>query len=414
MNVNYQALLISGVRASNSNSIKSIGNKKFSFIEQFYTFNRHIDEVNSRQKQIFAMLSALLFIIVMIMLPLQQTKAQTTVDGVKWHPGHYYTILNHGKNKQWYMWQVYNELKSTSALLGLQIRYSWKELEPKEGVYNFSAIDKHLAELAKRNKRLVILLELKDMGTDEESSPVPAFARTPLYEGGTYAFANYGKDVPLGYGTKLWNTQIHDRWVALVQALGKRYNSHPHFEAIGFTETSMGDPMEILPQEQIESYYKNLLSINREMRAHFPNTVTYQFVNYPRPILQSLLAELKDMGTGLGGPDVFLEDPGLLYAKAPKGIYHYYPELSGAIPLMPSVQHQNYVTTQWGKKGYEPSISDLFVFARDSLNANYIFWTRDSDYYWKVLQFLNKSQQKTAKAGGLNASCPTAYVKCIN
>ena len=95
MNVNYQALLISGVRASNSNSIKSIGNKKFSFIEQFYTFNRHIDEVNSRQKQIFAMLSALLFIIVMIMLPLQQTKAQTTVDGVKWHPGHYYTILNH-------------------------------------------------------------------------------------------------------------------------------------------------------------------------------------------------------------------------------------------------------------------------------------------------------------------------------
>ena len=141
MNVNYQALLISGVRASNSNSIKSIGNKKFSFIEQFYTFNRHIDEVNSRQKQIFAMLSALLFIIVMIMLPLQQTKAQTTVDGVKWHPGHYYTILNHGKNKQWYMWQVYNELKSTSALLGLQIRYSWKELEPKEGVYNFSAID---------------------------------------------------------------------------------------------------------------------------------------------------------------------------------------------------------------------------------------------------------------------------------
>ena len=77
MNVNYQALLISGVRASNSNSIKSIGNKKFSFIEQFYTFNRHIDEVNSRQKQIFAMLSALLFIIVMIMLPLQQTKAQT-------------------------------------------------------------------------------------------------------------------------------------------------------------------------------------------------------------------------------------------------------------------------------------------------------------------------------------------------
>ncbi|MBL8497529.1 glycoside hydrolase [Nitrosomonas sp. JL21] len=413
MNVNFQALLISRVGASSSNSIKSIENKKFSAIERFHTINQHVVEIDS-PKQISTMLTVLSLMIAIIMFPLQQAKAQTTGDGIKWHPGHYYTILDHGKNKQWYMSEVYSELKSTQALLGLQIRYSWKELEPKEGIYNFAPIDKHLAELAKRNKRLVVLLELKEMGTDEAGSPVPAYAKTSLYEGGTYSFGNYGKGVPLGYGTKLWNNRIHDRWVALVQALGKRYNSHPHFEAIGFTETSMGDPMEILSQEQIESYYKNLLSINREMRAHFPNTVAYQFVNYPRPILQSLLGELKEMGTALGGPDVFLEDPGLLYSKAPKGIYHYYPELSGAIPLMPSVQHQNYVATQWGKQGYEPSVSELFAFARDTLKANYIFWTRDPDHYWKVLQFLNKSQQKNTQAGGLNANCPTAYVKCIN
>ncbi len=413
MNVNYKAQLIPGGRASRSGFTKSIGNEEFSYIKSIHTFRRHVDE-SDWQKQILAMLGALFFVVVMIMLPLQQTKAQTLGDGVKWHPGHYYTVLDHGKDKSWYMGQVYSELKSTQALLGLQLRYSWKELEPKEGVYNFSSIDKHLAELTKRNKRLVILLELKEMGTDETSMPIPAYARTAAYEGGAYSFSNYEKDVLRGYGTKLWNTKIHDRWVALVHALGKRYNSHPNFEAIGFTETSMGVPKEILSQEQIEIFYKNLLNINREMRIHFPNTVTYQFVNYPRPVLESLVGQLKDMGTALGGPDVFLEEPGLLYSKVPKGIYHYYPDLSGAVPLMPSVQHKNYVTTKWNMDGYEPSVSELFTFARDTLKANYMFWTRDPDYYWKVLQLLNKSQQKTAPAGGLGASCPTAYVRCIN
>lgn len=413
MNVNYKAQLIPDGRASKSSFTKLIENEEFSYIKSIHTSSRHAYKSDS-QKRILAMLGALLFVIVMIMLPLQQTKAQTLGDGVKWHPGHYYTILDHGKNKSWYMWQVYNELKSTPALQGLQVRYSWKELEPKEGVYNFAPIDKHLAELAKRNKRLIILLELKEFGTDEASSPVPAYARTSIYEGGAYAFANYEKGVTVGYGTKLWNDRIQDRWVALVRALGKRYNLHPHFEAIGFTETSMGDPKEILSQEQIESYYKSLLSINQEMRTHFPNTVTYQFVNYPRPILQSFVGGLKEMGAALGGPDVFIEDLGLLYPKAPRGIYNYYPELSGSVPLMPSVQHQNYRTTQWGKEGYEPSVSELLAFARDTLKANYIFWTRDPDYFWKVLQLLNKNQQKTTQAGGLNANCPSAYMRCIN
>ena len=86
--------------------------------------------------------------------------AYSSDNSVKWHPGHYYTILSHGKNKPGYMRQVYQELKSTPALRGLQVRYNWKELEPQEGVYNFSLINQHLSELAEQNKRLVILFEL--------------------------------------------------------------------------------------------------------------------------------------------------------------------------------------------------------------------------------------------------------------
>lgn len=414
MNVSNQALMAISIwtlntgKAMKSGSIHTIND-----VRKLNWFNSHF-EINARIKQTYALLSALLFMIGMMLYPTGQVVAQITGEGVKWHPGHYYTILDHGKNQSWYMSQVYNELKSTPALLGVQVRYRWKELEPREGVYNFAPIDKHLSELAKRNKRLVILLEIKSWGTDAASAPVPDYAKTTLYEGGMFAFTDHGKNIVVGYGTKLWNTRIHDRWVALVRELGKRYNLHSHFEGIGITETSMGETKEILSNEQIYDYYKNLLSINQQLRAHFPNTVTYQFVNYPRPILQSFVGKLKEMGAALGGPDIFIEDPGLLYPNAPKGIYNYYPDLSGTVPLAPSVQHQNYRATQWGGASYEPSVSELLAFGRDKLKANYIFWTRDPDYQWKVRELLNKSQQKNMPAGGLNVACPTAYVACIN
>ncbi len=66
------------------------------------------------------MLIALLFLMSMILV-LWGTKhavAATTpvvTTPVKWHPGHYYTIMSYGKNTSWYLSQVYKELKATSA-----------------------------------------------------------------------------------------------------------------------------------------------------------------------------------------------------------------------------------------------------------------------------------------------------------
>ena len=51
---------------------------------------------------------------------------------IKWHPGHYYTIMDYGKNASWYLSQVYSEIKATPALRGIQIRYSWAELETSD------------------------------------------------------------------------------------------------------------------------------------------------------------------------------------------------------------------------------------------------------------------------------------------
>lgn len=328
---------------------------------------------------------------------------------VKWHPGHYYAIMDHGKNTSWYLSMVYKELQRTSALRGVQIRYSWAELETSEGVYNFSAIAKRLSELSAIGKRLIILLETRS--PDSADGLVPDYITTSTYEGGVFA---YNGTAQQGSNIKLWNPLIRDRMTALIRALGNRFNSNAYFEGIGLTETAMGLPIVPLTSTQINDYYANMLNLQQQMRNYFPNTVTFQFANYPRPILESFVGSLKAMGAGLGGPDVFPEEPGLLYPGTPKGVYNYYPEQSGIVPLTPSVMSDNYLNTRYDGTGHQPTILELLTFARDTLKANYIFWTRHPDYYSKVLETLNMRAQKLTLSGGLDSTCPSVYSSCVD
>jgi hypothetical protein len=361
-----------------------------------------------------AILIAFMCFISMIFIVGGTAHADTTTPPattpVKWHPGHYYSIMN--KNSSWYLSQVYKELKATPALRGIHVRFSWAELEKTQGVYNFSLIDKLLSQLSAMDKRLIILFELRSFGPP--TNLVPDYIRTNTYDGGIFYYDSYNRPGEGGGNIKLWNPQVHKRLVALMRALGKRFNSNAHFEGIGLAETALG--MVSLSSTQMDGYYANMLSLQQQMRNYFPNTMTYQFTNYPRPILESFIGKLSTMGTALGGPDVFLEEPGLLFAnpKKPKGVYHHYAPLSGVVPLTPAVMSKNYINTRADGTGYEPTVSELLAYARDTLKANYIFWTRHPDYYRRVLELLNMKNQKTTLSGGLDATCPSAYSSCTN
>ena len=115
----------------------------------------------------------------MVLIPWETAHAATPVvtTPVKWHPGHYYTLLGHGKNSDWYLSQVYRELKATPALKGVQIRYDWAELETSPGNYNFYPIVKRLSELSAIGKRLVVVIQMKSFGDGEI---VPDYLLTPI------------------------------------------------------------------------------------------------------------------------------------------------------------------------------------------------------------------------------------------
>ena len=337
----------------------------------------------------------------------------TTPGAVKWHPGHYYAPMPFMRANPSIMAQIYAELKATPALRGLQVRFPWPELEPEEGRYDFKAIEQILAELAPMNKHLVILLELKSFSP--QVFPVPTYMRNERYEGGAFAFSNFGQSTLRGYNLKLWNSGVHDRLAALVAELGKRFNGHAHFEGLGFTETALGQPIDLVSSHDTGKYFDNLLSVQRQMRVSFPNTVTYQFVNYPREILAGFVDQLRSIGTGLGGPDVFLEDPGLNFdhPNKLKGVYHYYPQMSGLIPLTPSVMQANYDNTRHDGKGRVPTIAELLAFSRDRLRANYLFWTRAPNHFPQVLEQMERIPLRGNASGGLDANCPKSYLACV-
>ncbi|PSJ16560.1 glycoside hydrolase [Nitrosomonas supralitoralis] len=365
------------------------------------------------KKQANILLASLIFIFSIVLAPLNAIAATTDPTAVKWHPGHYYIIKGASKNNATYLAQVYSELDATPALQGMMIRYFWNDLEKSKGVYDFSSIDKRLAELSARGKRLVIQVQTKSFN---KRQVVPSYMKTAEYDGGEYDISDYGNTVVTGRNIKLWNLQVQNRLIALFKAMGTRYNSHPYFEGISMIETAMGQPIAPLSNAQVTAFYNNKLNVQKQMRLFFPNTMTIQEVNYPRPILASFVTGLKDIGTALSSPDTFIEEKGLLF-KATKydpsqGVYNYYSDFAGIIPMVPTVMSNNYKNTKGDGTGYVPTISQILAFARDTLHANYIFWTRET-HYAQVLEVLNMNAQKNAPAGGLNPACPTAYSSCV-
>lgn len=332
---------------------------------------------------------------------------------VKWHPGHYVTLLPDGAPRLAYMQRAIGELQANPALRGLQIRYTWAELEPERGLYDFSRIERDLELLAAADKRLFILLQTKSF---DRSSPAPAYLDAELPDGGTYAFAKtriVEGELPriAGYNIRLWDTGVRERLKALTAALGKRFNTHPALEGMAMTETSLGFALTPIERPQANAFFTNLLQVHASLRQAFPNTVTLQFTNYPVNQLPTFVPGLRDVDAGLGGPDTFVDNPSL-----ESGVYPYYRQLAGVVPLAPSVQYENYFARTHGGAYDPPSIDEIYQFARNELKANYIFWARYAtrNTWANVLAYVNEPGFAQDEAGGLASACPSAYDVCVD
>lgn len=350
--------------------------------------------------------------------------------GVKFHTGHYYQVNGADKTVNSYVMQAaYNEMLSTTAIRGIFLSVGWDELEEGMGNYSkgFALIDGHLAKLKNvgdKKRRLILFLNTK---TDNLDQPfIPSYLISSTYQGGYYKWGNSvggsNPTVAKGRAVKMWVPAIRARLIALMKALGLRYNSDTHFEGVGLNETSYGNAIGFsITDSMVNQIFDNYILVQKEMNLAFPNTMVFQYANYPRDRLPSFISQLKQMGSGLGGPDVWLDDPGVNVTSGTyPGVYSYYTQLSGIVPLTPHIMLGNRKQTCANMSvsvncKYNPTERSLLNFARDKLKANYLFWTRDSESAGReeVINLLNNLTNTNPNAVKLNDQCPSKHGTCI-
>lgn len=335
----------------------------------------------------------------------------------KWHPGHY-VFLNTA--------DISPKAHLTEHFRGVQKCYGWSALEPEEGRYDFSPIQRDLALLKKHNKYLVLQVQYKAFGKGKRL--VPAYVQGPQYGGGVYRTSTGSFD-PV-----LWNPLVGARMDAFFAALGRAFDADPSVEAVVLPETAPSASLLRVPQEGVDRYTEALyLEALKQrlsaMRRAFPRTVVIQYANYPAGLLPELTDYMKSVGVGLGGPDVYPRPHD--YFDPVKGVYRLYPKLSGVVPLGAAVQSPDYsvankkrtAATDRGQSRESVAVSaeeeapipvrEHLALAQEKLKLNYLFWSAyPQACFENVKVLLAQPDLAGDPAGGLDQRLPEkAFLK---
>jgi len=313
-------------------------------------------------------------------------------DGVKWHPGHY--MLNHSGKKAF----------SNPRIKGAQIRYFWKDLEPSRGKYNFSQIEKDLKEFSANKKRLFIYLEYKAFNEQaREENCAPQYVYNMEGVGLTYyddieRFAHRGHRV-WKCASRIYKKPVEDRVVALIKALGKRFNNETYIEGLILPETA-GTGGDGENQTIVNNYFAALNRINIEAKNAFPNSLVFLQANsVPRgeSAMRRVMDQAHKAGIGAGGPDIKI-------SGTQAGNLHS--QYAGKMPLRIGNER---ATTIGGKSSTPSKVFEYAVTDKNGLSVNYLFWGGHNPSPWNfendIIPVLNKNNWK------INSACPS-NIKC--
>lgn len=289
---------------------------------------------------------------------------------------------------------------STKAFEGAQLKYSWRELEPKKDEYDFSAIRHDLAFLSSRGKKLFI--QLQDVSFNPLSVLVPEYLRSEEYDDGVaaqYKIINGDEEHATieGWVARRWNPAVQDRFHKLLVALGREFDGK--IEGLNFAETAadFAETGRLAPKGFTNELYRDAIITNmKALKRAFPRSVVMQYANFmpgewlpgeDKSYLRSVYKAARELGVGVGGPDL------LPYRRWQ--LNHSYPlirESSGLVPVGIAVQDGNYDDKN-PASGKRAAIGELLQFATANLKVDYIFWCTEEPYYSdELIPFLSKQE----------------------
>ncbi len=282
-------------------------------------------------------------------------------------------------------------------IVGAQLKYSWKELEPKKNTYNFEHIKNDLTYFSSINKKLFI--QLQDVSFDTMNKLVPNYLlEDSVYHGGVnlhYDFLNdeetqYKKG---GWVARRWDDEVAKRFHALIAELGKEFDGK--IEGINLPETSVDFGMKptLHPHGFTFQKYRDAIKGNmKALKTAFPHSVTMIYANFmpgeflpwtDSSYLRDIYSYAKEIKVGVGAPDLLPYKRGQM-----NNGYSFIKDCDGIIPSGVAVQDGNFnhINPKTKKK---ITVDEILDFAQNYLKLDYIFWGVQEPYYTRdVLHYL--------------------------
>jgi len=274
---------------------------------------------------------------------------------------------------------------------GAQIMYSWKDLEPQKGLYDFSKLKEDYEYLKKHQKKLFI--QLQDVTFNPKYKAIPVYLLSAEYDGGAVLqYDDNGK--PEGWVAKRWNEKVRARFALLLTALGKEFDGK--IEGINLQETSIGVSQKTDSNFSELTYVAGLKANMLALKKAFPVSITMIYANFipgewlpweDKGYLRGIYQYGEEIGVGLGAPDLMVTRKGQL--NNPLALMH---EGNYTVPIGIAVQDGNYV----GKTGADLDYNEnkdkgdnarknivplLHGFAKDFLRVSYLFWVNQVPYF---------------------------------
>jgi hypothetical protein len=327
-----------------------------------------------------------------------------TAQGTKWHPGHYVMLEGNAKTNLDVHRLHIAEVRDDAAIAGFMVRFWWHDLERARGNYDFSLIDAYLAELEKLSptKRLVVRIMDRRFHTPDAADIVPDYLReNPVYNGG---LASSGG----GYVARLWEEPVMGRLVSLYQAIGRRYDSHPHFEGAFTEETTLSFDDVSFPRgyshERLGAQYVRFI---KAVKPTMPRTNLFLNANWigSATIMSDLMQAMRDAGVGAGGSNVI---PGRLTLgqSVLNGVYGADYRLE--LPIAYGVE-----TGELGGELGDFTPAQIAAYAYNELQAHYLFWVHKTlasspRQQWDtgILPFLRTNPP-------IRTRCPNVLAICV-
>ena len=294
------------------------------------------------------------------------------------------------------------ELKSYQSLItrpcvsGVQVVYTWRELEPKKGIYDFSRIENDLRYLDSVHKKLFV--QLQDRSFQPELFYVPDYIRKEKkYHGGVamqYDFPGEGKPITEGWVARVWDPAVRERFQLLIKNLAKKFDGKIY--GINLPETAVDfdtkkPPLNFTADRYFNAELENIAAV----RNAFHHSYVVQYVNFfpgewndDHHYMSRLFSYASSHQIGLGGPDV------VPYRKSQmKNSYPFFHRYRGKINLVGmAIQEPDYTYKKPGTSTpYQ--LSDFYLFTHEYLGANILFWNVQEPFLSKQLMPAIRSGQ---------------------